>query len=180
MENYKNGKWASKIISLQKDDGSWGYFHTLSEPKAHKAPTTEQALRRLRILGYTKDDTVIKKALAYMHDCLAGNNALHDRIEKGRDWDNFTKLMLAAWIRKFTRDDILANQVAKKWSTIVYAAFQSGQYDADAYDRAWKEVLKPTHVRITKLDSYYPISLLAGEIDEIGGRDRRNDRKSIF
>jgi len=27
MTDYKNSKWAHEIIALQKDDGSWGYFH---------------------------------------------------------------------------------------------------------------------------------------------------------
>ena len=47
---YKDSKWAKEIISLQDKDGLWGYFHTLSVPK--KQPiTSEQALRRLQILG---------------------------------------------------------------------------------------------------------------------------------
>jgi hypothetical protein len=32
MIDYKDSKWAHEIIELQKDDGSWGYFHTLSNP----------------------------------------------------------------------------------------------------------------------------------------------------
>ncbi|MCL2194222.1 MAG: hypothetical protein FWB78_12610, partial [Treponema sp.] len=66
---FKTGKWAREIISLQKPNGMWGYFHTLSEPnKTHI--TTEQALRRLSILGYTIDDECIAKAVGYMNDCL--------------------------------------------------------------------------------------------------------------
>lgn len=26
MNNYKNTKWANRIVELQKEDGSWGYF----------------------------------------------------------------------------------------------------------------------------------------------------------
>lgn len=29
MQNYRNGKWANQIISMQHPDGSWGCFHTL-------------------------------------------------------------------------------------------------------------------------------------------------------
>ena len=47
--NYKDGKWAKKILELQRDDGSWGYFHSLSTltPGRFPSMTTEQALRRL-------------------------------------------------------------------------------------------------------------------------------------
>ena len=47
MVDYRNSKWASEIIGLQKDDGSWGYFHTLSNPSKRNPITTEQAIRRL-------------------------------------------------------------------------------------------------------------------------------------
>ena len=61
MINYKIGKWATEIIDLQKDDGSWGYFHSLATSKTKYSMTTEQALRRLLRLNFTKDDVVIKK-----------------------------------------------------------------------------------------------------------------------
>lgn len=83
MPDYKNGKWAKKIVELQKDDGSWGYFHGLAMPTSQQPITTEQALKRLRVLGYTKDDLVITKSLSYMHDCLAGTKVTPDRREKG-------------------------------------------------------------------------------------------------
>jgi len=62
MDIYNN-KWVQQIISLQHDDGSWGYFHTLSKPTTSVPMTTEQALRRLFVLGLTKDDEPIKRAL---------------------------------------------------------------------------------------------------------------------
>ncbi len=54
--NYKTGKWAGQILELRNNDGMWGNFHTLSKPVNNKSITTEQAIRRLRILGYTKED----------------------------------------------------------------------------------------------------------------------------
>ena len=172
MSDYKNGKWAAQIIELQKDDGSWGNcFHTLSVPISKRPITTEQAIERLRRLGYTKDDTVIQKALYYMHNCLAGAG-IADKREKRMDWDIFVDLMLATCIRRFTDDDILANKVSKKWRTIVKSAFSTGKYDPDVYINSLYEILKPKcgTVKRTKellrIDYYYPILLLAGEIDE--------------
>ena len=68
--NYKNGKWAKTIIDLQHDNGSWGYFHSLSNPTRKQPMTKEQALRRLEILGYTINDTPIQKAVQYLNNCL--------------------------------------------------------------------------------------------------------------
>ena len=100
---FKTGKWAREIISLQKPNGMWGYF-PLSEP--NKTPiTTEQALRRLSILRYTIDDECIIKAVGYINDCLSGKERIPDRREKVHNWDIFTDLMLATWIRRFTKGD---------------------------------------------------------------------------
>jgi len=171
--DYKSGKWAAQIIDLQRDDGCWGdNFHTLSDPVPKCPITTEQALRRLRILGFTKEDNVIAKALSYMHDCLAGKKTVPGGREKATDGEIFIELMIAAWIRKFTRDDVLANNIAKKWNAVVSTAFRSGEYDPDAYINTFYEIMKPAYgtVKRTKqlfrIECFYPISLLAGEIDE--------------
>ena len=62
---YKDGKWAKQILAIQQEDGKWGWFHSLGQLSG--APlTTEQALGRLEILGYTRDDVCIQKALQYL------------------------------------------------------------------------------------------------------------------
>ena len=50
MQNYRNGKWANQIISMQHPDGSWGCFHTL-RGDSDTPITTEMALFRLELLG---------------------------------------------------------------------------------------------------------------------------------
>jgi hypothetical protein len=172
MQDYKTGKWAQKILELQQSDGSWGYFHSLCMPTSGHSITTEQAIKRLRRLGFTKDDEAIQKALAYLHSCLAGEQEIPDRREKRMDWDIFVELMLASWIRRFDDSDALANAVAKKWKTVVTAAFQSGQYDPDTYIKTFYEIFKPKygtvkrHQELLRVQYYYPVAILAGEIDE--------------
>jgi ribosomal-protein-alanine N-acetyltransferase len=111
---YKNSKWSKEIIALQNEDGLWGYFHTLSDPSKNPI-TTEQALRRLQILGYTIDDACIQKTVQYMHDCLIGKKDMPDRREKTHDWDIFTQLMLSTWIRRFTKDD--SRDAFERWTS---------------------------------------------------------------
>ena len=148
---HKDTKWAKQIIALQEDDGKWGCFHSLS--KFYGAPlTTEQALRRLERLGYSIEDECISRAVAYMDDCLTGHKAIPDRTEKGNDWDVFTALMLAAWIRRFTHNNLAANEVARQWSTILTAAFETGEYNHDKYG-------------LIDFVQFYVISLMSGCLD---------------
>lgn len=162
---YKDGKWAKQIISLQEDDGKWGCFHSLSQ--FYNSPiTTEQALRRLERLGYTIEDACIQKAVCYMDECLRGKNSIPDRREKVHDWDVFSSMILATWIRRFTSDNPCANQVARQWADIISAAFSDGTYDHERYVSAYKKVLEPNGGRIIKLLNFYPVSLLSDCLDE--------------
>lgn len=164
---HKDGKWAKQIISLQESDGKWGWFHSLSQ--FYNSPiTTEQALRRLERLGYTIGDKCIQKAVEYMDNCLTGKNDIPDRKEKLHDWDIFTSLILATWIRRFTHDNSNANKVAKQWSEIISAAFISGRYSHGTYISAYTNIfgLKPNGGRLLDFVSFYQISLIADLLDE--------------
>lgn len=163
---YKNSRWSKEIISLQNRDGLWGYFHTLSEPNKHPI-TTEQALRRLQILGYTIDDMCIQKAVDYMHDCLIGKKEMPDRREKTHDWDIFMQLMLSTWIRRFTKDDASANAIANTWADIISASFKSGTYSHEDYLLAYKQVFsqKAQGGRLIDFVSFYQVSLVADCLD---------------
>ncbi len=164
---YKNSRWSKEIISIQNEDGKWGYFHTLSEPSKYPI-TTEQALRRLQVLGFTIDDICIQKAVQYMHDCLIGKKELPDRREKLHDWNIFTQLMLSTWIRRFTRDDTAANAVANVWADIISEAFRSGVYSHEdylsAYFRAFSQKAKGG--RLLDFVNFYQVSLVADSLDE--------------
>lgn len=164
---YKDGKWAKKVISLQKKDGSWGYYHSLSEPNKYPM-TTEQALRRLSILGYTSDDEVIKKALNYLNDCLVGKKQIPDRREKLHNWDIYTELMLSTWIRHFTNTNEDANKVAYKWGKIITQTFQSGQYNNNDYISAYEKVFneKPRGGRLVDFVHFYIVFLINDVLDE--------------
>lgn len=164
---HRDGKWAKQIINLQERDGKWGCFHTLSQ--FYGAPlTTEQALRRLERLGYTIEDECIQKAVGYMDDCLVGKNEIPDIREKLHDWDIFTSLMLATWIRRFTSDNPNANRVAGKWADVITSAFAKGVYDHDEYVSAFHNILglKPNGGRLIDFVNFYPISLVQGCLDE--------------
>ncbi len=157
---YKNTVSASRIIDMQKSDGSWGLFHTLSEPSKNPL-TTEQALRRLEVLGYTIKDECIKKAVEYMKECLSGDRDIPDAKEKTHDYKILRELMLATWVRRFTKEDENANNIASKWSQVISYAFTSGKYSQDDYLEAYEKILnkKANGDRFTNFVNYYQVSL---------------------
>jgi hypothetical protein len=159
---YKESKWAKKIIELQKNDGSWGYFHSLSVLAPKQSITTEQALRRLKILGYTLEDKPIKKAISYLQNCLSGKITIPDRVEKLHNWKIFTELMYSTWIRIFTLEDKKANEIVKKWSIIINTSFENGKYDNAKYISTYEKILewKPKGGRLLDFNNFYQVSLL--------------------
>lgn len=165
---YKDSKWAREIISRQDSGGLWGCFHTLSEPNKKYNLTTEQALRRLYILGYTIEDEPIQKTVDYMSMCLSGKKQMPDRREKTHDWDIFTDLMLSTWVRIFTKNDTYANRIADKWAGIISLAFSDGGYNHSKYVDAYREIfgLKPQGGRLVDFVSFYQVSLVADKFTE--------------
>lgn len=164
---HKEGKWARQLISLQKDDGSWGRFHSMST-YGNDPVTTEQALARLRRLGFTIDDPCIRRAVDYMDDCLNGLSEIPDPREKLHDWDIFTALILSTRIREFTKDNPSANRVSQIWANIITCAFSGGFYDHGVYTQAYSDAfgMKPRGGRLVDFTGFYQISLLQDMLDE--------------
>jgi hypothetical protein len=156
-------KWVKQILTLQQPDGSWGKFHSLSSA-AGQAMTTEQALRRLKILGLTREHPAIQKALTYLDRCLQGDQVIPDRREKVIDWDVFTSLMLATWLRVFCPQHPGALAVAKKWAEITESALLSKSFNRSAYEEAYINSFgkPPRDGRIIDFSSFYLVSLLTG------------------
>jgi hypothetical protein len=165
---YKEEVWANKIIETQNDEGGWGYFHTLSEPKKNPI-TTEQALKRLENLGYTYEDGVICKAVEYMSKCINGVISIPDYREKHEHWDNFVNLMLATWIRRFTLEDESANNIAVKWSNIITVTFRSGSYSRSDYDDEYTATfsLKVNKQLSYEIRRFYNVSISVGQLDMV-------------
>lgn len=167
--NHKNGQIAQHIIELQKEDGTWGNeFHSLAMPNNKTPLTTEQALRRLQLLGFTIKDSPIRKAVDCMTSCLRGERKIDNYWEKTQDWNLFTKLMLSTWIKIFEPDNALALTFAKQWATIIEKTFADGAYNHETYQKAYQEEFYQKTKGPQELDfvSFYPINLLQGLLSE--------------
>ena len=166
MQNYRNGKWASQIISMQHSDGSWGCFHTLRED-SDTPLTTEMALFRLELLGYTAEDECIKRAIAYM-ETLFHTGELPEGKEKTNDFETFVDLIAATRIRRFTSRCESADEIAGKWAKIITEAFSNGAYSQTDYDASYTQVFgrRPKGGRLTDFVNFYQLSLLPGMLDK--------------
>ncbi len=151
---------------MQNPDGTWGsQFHTLSMPDRRQGLiTTEQALRRLKILGFTIEDEPIRRAVDCMCACLRGERKIDDYWEKGHDWALFTRLMLGAWVREFTPEEPEALDVARQWARVIESTFANGGCDRDAYREAYdREFNSPIRGgRERDFVDFYHVSLLKG------------------
>jgi len=163
--DYKNGKWAKKIIDMQYEDGSWGYFHTLHTHEKKLPITTEQALTRLEILGFTYEDKPIKKAVKYMQNCLSGKTPFPDREERFKNWKIGRDFMLATWIKKFTPNDNSVNDLAEKWAELINKAFCNGKYDHELYKDTYIKTfgIKTVHENIA---IFYLVSIITNLLDK--------------
>jgi len=163
--SHRESVWVKDLAKLQDGEGKWGQFHSLSVSSASPV-TTEQALRRLEILGCTLEDTCIQKAVSYLHSCLVGEKTIPDPTEKLHNWDLYVKLMLSAWICRFTKDDAQANAVAETWGKVITAAFSGGKYDHEKYVTAYEKTfgMKPGGGRLVDFRQFYILSLLPGYV----------------
>jgi len=161
---YKNGVWAKTIANLQTDDGSWGQFHSMAIPRAHAPITTEQALRRLKILGFSIEDEVVYRAVQYMHDCLLRKQKVSnaDAIS-----DTYNDMMYAAWIRQFTDDDEYANNIACQWSQVISKACMEYGFDEALYYAAYDDQfgkIKRESLSIS-FNKFYPVAIVANLLE---------------
>jgi hypothetical protein len=174
MINY-NSKWIKQILDLQHEDGSWGCFHTLSNPTKTQPLTTEQALRRLCVLGLTKDDEPIKRAIAYMERLLTGEIPDPDRIEKSPNWAVNRPRIIAADILHFDRTNSIALEIAKRWVSVMEQACANGAVDFDVYLSCYlnefgiplmKNADKAKKQCGNDICNYYPAVMYAGLLTE--------------
>lgn len=104
--NHTTGKHVQEIIALQHPDGTWGeMFHSFAQPNGKSPLMTEQALRRLKVLGFTIEDEPIRRIVNCMVSCLKGERTIDNYREKGYDWDLFSQEAYSkAFAQEFARN----------------------------------------------------------------------------
>lgn len=166
--DYRHGKQAEKVLSLRNPDGMWGNFHSLSAPQKGKGMTSEQALRRLWILGFTVEDEVIQTAVSRMERSLRREEKIDSYSEKSHDWALFESLMLASWVKIFDPSNIYAAREAEKWAYIVENSFKSGEFSGEDEAAAFADCFgrKPKSGFEAGFGMFYHAALLKGALTE--------------
>ena len=87
IEAIHASKWYKQLADEQWDDGSWGRFHTQDSkaPIKQKFVVTEMALRRIRELGISKDDSMVLKCVKLLERYVHGEETWSDWVEKHKD-----------------------------------------------------------------------------------------------
>lgn len=169
MKKETQNKWIKRILDLQLEDGSWGYFHSLSYPSKEQPLTTEQALRRLSVLGLDARDEPIRRALQYIEQCASGARTIPDRAEVKSDWNLFLNTVYATWLKILTPEHPLAVRTSRQWSKIIEETFSEGAFSQERYNKAYREILTPQGKKIDYFKSFvnfYPLTLLQGVLKE--------------
>lgn len=163
--DHRCGNIAQKIIELQNKDGTWGKeFHCLSIPNGKKPLTTEQALRRLKNVGFSLKDEPIQKAVDCMQASMSGERKIDNYWEKTHDWELFTQLMLSTWIKIFDPNNKIALSFAKRWANVIEEAFLEGTYNFEKYQNAYYAEFgkRPRGAREIDFVTFYHMNLLQG------------------
>ncbi|AZO95454.1 hypothetical protein [Halocella sp. SP3-1] len=134
-------KRVQDIISEQREDGSWGRFHSQNTKIKQKYKTTESAIIYLSNLGLKRGDRPVDKACNYMEELL--NKRLHwpDAWEKNKWFLAGVDLFITSKLSMFGCEDEKYNDIVEKWSTILFETLSGGEYKSEVVNEIAKEII---------------------------------------
>lgn len=153
------------LIKNQKQDGSFGAFHSMS--KGNQI-TTEKALNRFFYLGLDKNNPVVEKTLSYVKKCFDGELEIPDRKEKVLQWDVFEKLMFGAWLVFFNVEHDRVKNLQLIWADIIRESVKDGKFNVDLYKTNYQRSFGKlkSGQRVIDPTSFYMVNFLRNQLDE--------------
>lgn len=155
-------RWVAQLKSEQRQDGSWGRFHSEDTKRKQSIPTTEFGVERAQSLGVNDSHPIVSKAINYLVRLLEGQIDFPDPPEKNDRWPTGAKLFTASTLARVKPDHPALNESLKLWSAITEKTFASGKYDSEAEIEAHGQLtgasVKNSYLR---LHSKYQIFLLS-------------------
>jgi hypothetical protein len=128
-------RWILELKNEQREDGSWGRFHSAMETRG-KTITTEAAVERGLALGLEASDPVFHTAINYLSRLLEGTVDFPDPPERNNRWVTGKQLFAAATLSRICPTLSILDKTWELWATIAEHTFASGRYDPEAEIRA--------------------------------------------
>ncbi|MEW6242208.1 MAG: hypothetical protein AB1564_15505 [Chloroflexota bacterium] len=154
-------RWIEQLGSEQREDGSWGRFHSEDTKRRQSIPTTEFGVERAQALGLDDSHPIVSRAIHYLVRLLEGQIDFPDPAERNDRWATGTKLFTAATLARIQPDHPALNGAMDLWSAIAEQTFASGAYDPEAESEAHRRLtgatVKGSYLR---LHSKYQVLLL--------------------
>lgn len=133
-----------ELIEEQREDGSWGPFHSRNTKQKQKIHSTEVGVERAKTLGLEGSHLVLKRAAAYIVDIMKGKKEFPDQHEKNDRWSVGMRLFLASTLSLIKPEHPILNEDREMWHVIVQRTFQSGKYNEDDEITAHREITGAT------------------------------------
>jgi len=154
-------RWVLELKHEQREDGSWGRFHSMGVKAKGKIKTTEVGVRRGLALGLDAADPIFRDTVRYLTRLIQGSTDFPDPPERNDRWPTGKQLFVAATLAQIQPDLQILDEAWNLWANIARRTFASGAYDRDAEIRVHRELtgasVKDSYLL---LDNQYTLSLL--------------------
>jgi hypothetical protein len=154
----------NQLVTDQREDGSWGRFHSRDSRVNQAIPTTEIGVYRALSLGLEADHPILYRASSYILDVMQGKHEFPDRVEKNDDWPTGERLFLAATLSLIIPGHPELDHDREVWLAITQRSFQSGSYQASDEIRAHAELTGARlKYRYLVLNGKYQLAILGSQ-----------------
>jgi hypothetical protein len=160
-------RWVLELKSEQREDGSWGRFHSAMKSKG-KIVTTEAAVERGLALGLEASDPIFQAAVNYLSHLLAGSINFPDPAERNNRWATGTQLFATSTLARVNPALPILDKTWELWATVAKQTFTTGKYDAEAEIRA-HQALTGASVKDSYLvlNNRYQLALLGSRATQL-------------
>jgi len=156
-----------ELESEQREDASWGRFHSAMKTKG-KIVTTEAAVERGLALGLEASDPIFRATISYLSRLLEGTIDFPDPPERNNRWTTGKQLFAAATLARICPTLPILDRTWELWANIARHAFASGEYDSEAEIRA-HQMLTGASVKDSYLvlNNRYQLALLGSRATKL-------------
>jgi len=139
-EGLNKSQQVLELAGEQRDDGSWGPFHSRNSRSKQKIVTTEVGVERAKALGLDAAHPTLDKAASYILNVMEGRLPFPDRHEKNDRWATGMRMFLASTLSLIHPDHEALEQDRRLWLEIAQRTFQTGKYNANDEIKAHAEL----------------------------------------